>query len=476
MTGIRHIVTFVLFVFTGLSTPYAQPLSIYRLEKMPFNSPFFNDIAPVLIKDGIVFCSDRRTSGIKDRTTFDGQRIYNIFIAEHKDTNDFRKPRILKSDRSSLVNSGPLCFAPDGKTIYFTSNIATGKAAINKKLKNTNGIFIADLSGNDLLNIRPFDYNSPQYNVGQPSVSSDGKYLFFASDMPGGQGGSDLYYCELINDKWTAPANLGNKVNTSFSENYPYMHPSGRLYFSSNRPGGSGGLDVYYTTLLSGSWEEPVALPEPINSPEDDFAFVAESNLQTGYFASNRLRTDDIYKFVSTIIRKTACDTLQENNYCYEFFEENSVKFADSIPFLYRWDFGDGAGAEGVKAIHCFKGPGNYEIRLDVINLVTKEVKINEKTYDLEIKDIEQPYISAPEKCNSGQYLRFSADSTNLPGWTIARYYWNFGDETIAVGKDVDKAYFKPGAYNIQLIVTSSPDGKGVIREACVSKNITVIR
>ena len=151
---------------------------------MSFNSDVFSEISPVIVKDGIIFCSDRRFSGIKDRTSFDGNRLYNIYLAEKKDSAEWRKPEELKSERSNLFNNGPLCFAPDGKTVYFTSEIETGKAAKKKNFKNHSGIFIADLSGTDLISLRPFKYNNPQYDIGQPSVSSDGKYLFFASDMP----------------------------------------------------------------------------------------------------------------------------------------------------------------------------------------------------------------------------------------------------------------------------------------------------
>jgi len=211
---------------------------------MSFSSGSFSDISPVIADDGIIFCSNRRFSAIKDRTAYDGHRLYNLFLAERKDTSDWRKPKELKSERSTLFNNGPMCFAPDGKTVYFTSEIETGKAAKKKNFKNHSGIFIADISGTNLLSLRPFKYNNPQYEVAQPSISSDGKYLFFASDMPGGQGRSDLYYCELINGEWSTPVNLGPKVNSSDVENYPYMHTSGRLYFTSNRPGGIGNLDV----------------------------------------------------------------------------------------------------------------------------------------------------------------------------------------------------------------------------------------
>src|SRR5450759_1293356 len=472
---ILYIITVVLIVpLVSLQTVAQQP-SVYKVTRMSFNSDAFSEISPVIVKDGVIFCSNRRFSGFKDRTAYDGHRLYNIYLAERKDTSDWRKPKELKSERSSLFNNGPLCFAPDGKTVYFTSEVETGKAAKKKNFKNHSGIFIADLSGTDLDSLRPFKYNNPQYEVGQPSVSNDGKYIFFASDMPGGQGGSDISYYELLNGEWAAPVNLGPKVNSSGVENYPYMHPSGKLYFTSNRPGGVGKLDIYFTSLNNGTWEDPVLLPEPINSTSDDFAFVAEDNLQTGYFSSNRRRNDDIYKFASTIIRKSPCDTLVENSYCYRFLEENAVKF-DTMPFRYEWKFGDGNKANGPVVEHCYSGPGTYLVQLDVVNLITKEVLFNEKTDTLVVKDIEQPYISGPDRINMGQKIMLSADSTNLPGWKIAQYYWNFGDETIAIGKEVDKTYIKPGTYNIQLIISTEPEPGGIVREACISKNIIVIR
>jgi PKD repeat protein len=99
----------------------------------------------------------------------------------------------------------------------------------------------------------------------------------------------------------------------------------------------------------------------------------------------------------------------------------------------------------------------------------------NEKTYKLEITNVEQAYISVVEKGTAGDGILFSAENTNLPGWKIARYYWNFGDETVATGKEVNKTFLKPGTYNVQLIVTAEPEPGGVIREACVCRNIEIL-
>jgi hypothetical protein len=472
---IIYILILIFSVPVGSIQINAQQLSVYSVRRMSFNINGFNNISPVIVSDGIIFCSDKRYSGIEDRTGFDGRRLYNIYKAEKKDTSVYRKPKVLKSDRSNKFNNGPLCISPDGKTVYFTSEVETGKMADNKNFKNHSGIFIADLSETQLQSIRPFKYNSNQFDIGQPSISKDGKYLFFASDMPGGFGGSDIYSCEYINGDWSSPVNLGPKVNSPQSENYPYMHPSGKLYFTSNRPGGVGNLDVYSAYRSSGGWEEPYILPEPINSSADDFAFVAEDDLQKGYFASNRNREDDIYEFVSNIIRKSSCDSLQENNFCYRFSEENAVKY-DTLPFRYEWKFGDGNKATGPVVEHCFDAPGTYNVQLDVVNLVTKEVTYNERSETVVVTEIEQAYISAPDRIGINQGITLSADSTNLPGWNISQYYWNFGDETIGIGKDIGKSYFKPGTYNIQLIISTASEPGGSVREACVSKNIIVFR
>jgi hypothetical protein len=459
--------------FIAIRTNGQQP-SVYKVERMPFNSSGFSEISPFIVKDGLAFCSDKRFSIIKDRTAYDGRRLYNIYLAEMRDTTDWEKPRELKSERNSLFNNGPFCIAPDGKTFYFTSEIETGPAAQKRNFKNHSGIFIAELSGTSLISLHPFKYNSSEYDLGQPSVSSDGKYLYFSSTMPGGQGGSDLYYCQFVNGDWSSPVNFGPSVNSPGTENFPYSHPSGKLFFTSDRSGGFGKLDIYSTAFTDGKWEEPVLLPEPINSASDDFALVADIDLQKGFFSSNRKNSDDIYRFVSTIMRKASCENISENSYCYRFAEENSAKF-DTMPFRYDWNFGDGQKANGVVVEHCYNGPGTYIVELDVVNLITKEVSYNEKSDTLVVTRIEQAYISGPDSIETGQRIMLNADETNLPGWNIAQYYWNFGDETVAIGSRIDKTFVKPGVYNVQLIVSSEPEPGGKVREACVSKNILVL-
>ncbi len=203
------ILSFILLCVLQGSDLLSQEAPAFKITRLSFNSSSFSEISPVIIQDGIIFCSDRRLSGVTDRTSFDNRRLYNIYIAEKKDTSDWRRPVPVKSDRSAQFNSGPLCIGPDGKTVYFTSEIETGIPSRSRKFKNHSGIFIGELSGMQLISIRPFKYNNPEYNIGQPSVSADGRYLYFASDMPGGEGKSDIYFCESVSGEWGEPVNLG---------------------------------------------------------------------------------------------------------------------------------------------------------------------------------------------------------------------------------------------------------------------------
>ena len=253
MKKVLNIITIALFAFVATIYSTAQVPSLYNVNRMSFNTNHFNEMSPVIGKDGgIMFCSDRRISAITNRTSFDGRRLFNIFHATAESDSLSNNTIIgLQNERTMKFNSGPFCISADGRYIYFTSEVETGKQARNKKFVNHNGIFIAELSENEMINVQPFRYNSAEYDVGQPSLSVDGKTLYFVSNKPGGFGGSDIYYSELINGEWSNPVNLGRDVNSSASDNYPYIHPSGKLYFSSDRVGGIGNLDIYSTSQIN---------------------------------------------------------------------------------------------------------------------------------------------------------------------------------------------------------------------------------
>ncbi|MDZ7737942.1 MAG: PKD domain-containing protein [Bacteroidales bacterium] len=311
------------------------------------------------------------------------------------------------------------------------------------------------------------------WNLGHPFISTDGRYLFFSSDMPGGQGGSDLYMCEWENGSWSEPSNLGPGINSPDAELYPFFSNGGELFFASDRSGGMGGLDLYSSRMNNSGWTTPVLMPEPLNSRSDDFGFFMGSDRGEGFFASNRDKTDDIYMYSSLLKRKSTCSEMVYDNRCFVFIEENAMK-SDSLPFKYEWDFDDGHKAKGMRAEHCFEEPGTYVVKLNVVDMITGEVKYNEVSHVQQIKKTEQAFFTAPDSCYAGETISLDASETYLPDWNIAEYYWNFDDGTADTGMNIEKTYLSAGSYKIQLIVSSYPDEEGNVRETCVSKDIVV--
>jgi hypothetical protein len=472
---LKHIAAAGLFLFVSIALVSGQAKGTFEVMHISKISSSSDEMAPVIMNDGILFCSNRKTNPFLTKKNFEGVRLYELYFAPFGEEGEPASPVRFAPGLVRDANIGPASVSTDGNTLWFTRNTSEGRR-LGKKQPNRLGIFTARRTGSQWTDITPFEYNNPEYNLSFPYVSADNRYLFFCSDMPGGLGRYDIYMCENIDGRWTKPENLGPEVNSSDAEIHPFLHSSGRLYFASDRPGGKGGLDIWFSNLAFGSWTKPVAMDEPVNSAADDFAFYAAQGGMQGYFASNRRSfNDDIYSFASTIIRWSACDSLQKNSYCYEFIEENALK-QDTLKkgFRWEWDFGDGTRASGITAEHCFHGPGIYDISLDFVNLITGGIEKRQASYELEITDIEQPVITGPDTIAAGETLILNAGDTYLPGMKIDRYYWNFGDETVATGLEVSKVFALPGRYNIQLIVSSVPDAGGVVREVCVCKDIEV--
>ncbi len=477
MNGIlRHIAFLPLLLLLPLPQAGGQAKGTFEIRQVPKISSMSDDMAPVIMRDGLLFSSNRKTNPFLTRRNREGVRLYELYLAPFGSDGEPGRPVRFAPYLGGDANVGPAAMSPDGNTLLFTRNY-TGGRKLGRKQSNRLGLFTATRSGKQWTDITPFEYNNPAYNLSYPYISADGRYLFFSSDMPGGQGGFDIYMCEMRDGRWSEPVNLGPGVNSRYAEIYPFLHGSGRLYFASDRPGGKGGLDIWHSDLAFGSWSSPGVMDEPINSEADDFAFYSGQGGLEGYFTSNRRSfSDDIYSFASTIIRWSFCDTLQTNSYCFEFIEENALK-QDTLKtgFRWEWDFGDGNRAVGITAEHCYDGPGVYDVTLDIVNLITGAIEKRQASYELEITDIEQPVITAPDTIMAGEAFFLNAGATYLPGMKVDRYYWNFGDETVATGLEVAKQYALPGRYNIQLIVSSKPDAGGAVREVCVCKDIVVL-
>jgi hypothetical protein len=447
---------------------------IYQVNPLPFSTRVFNDFSPVYYKDGIVFCTDRRKSIFNVTSNQKNEPQLDLYFIRKMDSLHWSRPVAFANELNSLKFEGPLTFSSDWNTVYFTRNYDNGTKRNSRKDNRNFGIFTARWDGGKWVDIQPFEYNDPQYKTGHPSLSADGQYLFFTSDRPDGVGKSDIYYCRWDGTHWSAPVNCGNVVNTPGKEAFPFIHRSGRLYFASDGPSSQGGLDIFYALFSEGNFTELTRLSAPFNSSDDDFAFVADQYLENGFFSSNRRRADNLFSFTTLVKRFVNCPQVEENERTYVITEPNARQL-DTLHHDFVWDLGDGARQRGIEVEHTYQQAGDYVIKLDVVDSLTGEILYNQATYNLPVQDIEQVYFSAPDTVYTNEKINLDGKNTNLPGFDIQGYLWNFGDGTIATEPSIIHVFKTPGVYNMQLVVESMPDPSGNTRKECGCRNITVL-
>ncbi len=200
---------------------------------------------------------------------------------------------------NTRYHEGPATFSKDGTRIIFTRNNTTG----GRPRKSAEGVtklklYTAEQQNGSWVNITEFPYNSDEYSVGHPTLSKDDQLLIFASDIPGGFGGTDLYYSRWEQGQWSTPVTMGSGINTKGNELFPFIDEAGNLYFSSDGRPGLGGLDVFFASLTGTAVQSVNHLDAPINSPQDDFGIITDGMRQAGYFSSSRAGSDDIFRFM----------------------------------------------------------------------------------------------------------------------------------------------------------------------------------
>ncbi len=279
---------------------------------LPFNTDG-SDFAPVMWKGKLVFTSDTATDVKKKKDTWTGRSYYNLFSVSCDDKgncgNEFDKIAETKS-LNIKYHDGPATFTADGKQMYFTRSRYNESFMAKKSVSNKDSIVLLEImiatefdnENKKFKTITPFQYNSDEYSVAHPSISPNGKVLVFSSNMPKGQGGSDLYLCKKTGSMWSKPQNIGTVINTEGEEVFPYWADDATLFFSSDGHEGMGGLDIYKS-----KWDEKTntfSIAEnvgtPINSSYDDISLALFADGRSTYFSSNRPASkgnDNIYFF-----------------------------------------------------------------------------------------------------------------------------------------------------------------------------------
>ncbi|HWB62458.1 MAG TPA: carboxypeptidase regulatory-like domain-containing protein, partial [Chitinophagales bacterium] len=287
----------------------------YDIQNLKINSKY-SDFGVSFYKDtGIFFCSNRyEETGIKHKDLWTHNSFLQIYQGYKDDsTGQVSKSQLLRGKGlDKQYHEGTTSFNDKMGELYFDRSNYNGRRAffaadktVKLKIFRTNWLSDQNKWSDEAVEAVPF--NDKEYSVGHPSLSKDGKTLFFASDKPGGYGGVDIYMCTReIGGQWGTPVNLGPKVNTSGDDMFPFIADDGTLYFASNGHLGLGGLDVFSTSMVKTgnkmvTWTEPENLGYPINTNADDFNYIISKDNKHGYFSSNRpggQGDDDIYSFV----------------------------------------------------------------------------------------------------------------------------------------------------------------------------------
>ncbi|NNK88027.1 MAG: OmpA family protein [Flavobacteriaceae bacterium] len=279
----------------------------FLLRNMRVNTKY-SDFGPMYYQDKLVFSSAVDSSNFHTRIYhWNEQPFLNFYIGE---LNGLESDIDSSEDFSESINTryheATIAFSPDESRLWFTRNNYDGDLGRDDDGTNHLKLYSAELrtdeDGNQSWgNIMELPFNSEDYSVGHPAVSSDGKLLYFVSDMPGSIGATDLFVVDIQDDNsYSNPRNLGETINTSGREMFPFITDN-NLYFASDGHLGLGGLDVFSSALNGDSFDMAVNLAAPLNSTLDDFGFIIKEDRNTGFVCSNResgIGDDDIYSFV----------------------------------------------------------------------------------------------------------------------------------------------------------------------------------
>ena len=299
----------ILFFLASISAYCQLTAAQYKVKSLKANSENSDFGTTFYGPDKIVFSSSRNTGLSVKKWDGNDQPFLDLYIGEVGEDGEINKVKPFSSTVNSKYHDAMVDFSPDMKHVYFTSNNYMGGKMKGGGIK----IFRATVSsGGQWKDFITLPFNSDNYDTGHPSVSKDGKKLYFISNMPGGLGDTDIYVVSINNGHYGAPKNLGPTVNSKYKEYTPHVDGD-IIYYSSNRPGGEGKLDIYMTKIDE-SIEEPINLGKPMNSKGDDISFIINADTQRGYFSSNRYGgkgDDDIYWFEQVTVNPI-CDQVIE--------------------------------------------------------------------------------------------------------------------------------------------------------------------
>ena len=277
---------------------FYEDSAYYAVTPLPLNTSL-TEYGAVYYQGGLVYAACEKGQGATERTfRWNNTPFLDLYYVPVDTSGQVGTPQPFDKSINTKFHEGSPTFFNEGKSMIFTrNNYVDGQEKESSGGINKLKLFIAEreADGSGWTNVQPLPFNDDEYATGQPAMSADGQTLYFVSDRPGGSGGTDLYACSYQQGQWGEPRNLGSSVNTAGDEMFPYVHTDSALYFASNGHEGLGGLDIF---KVDNPRAEPQNLGYPVNTNLDDFSLVLDSAGTRGYFSSNRQNggaDDDLY-------------------------------------------------------------------------------------------------------------------------------------------------------------------------------------
>ena len=278
----------------------------YKIEDAGINTKY-SEYGGAYYGNKLIFTSARDTGFLFQRKhKWSNQYFTKLYAAELVSDTTLGKPvKFANKIRIPFHEATPI-FTKDGQTMYFTqNNYLKGKKGKNSEKITLLKIYKAKLIDKEWNNVEELPFDSDNYSVGHPALSPDEKTLYFASDMPGTKGQSDIFKCTIDEEgNYGIPENLGSKINTEGRESFPFISEENELYFASDGHPGLGGLDIFVVEIAKdGTFKKVKNIGETANSSDDDFGFLINSETRRGFLTSNReggKGLDDIYQFLET--------------------------------------------------------------------------------------------------------------------------------------------------------------------------------
>ncbi len=302
----KHIALFVAFWLPAslllAQTTDAEPAAVQVKNEAAINTQGL-EFSPTFYEDGIVFISTNN-AGLKKLTDEKKQNYLSILRARRGADGALGAAEPFAKEISTQYNEGPVCFDRTAETVYFSRNIlVNGKEKLSKDGNLMMRIYASKKEGGTWQEPQPlFLVNDEGYADCHPAISIDGDKLFFSSNRPGGQGGMDIYVSYRVGESWSEPVNLGAGVNSSGNEAFPFIHADNTLYYASTGlAGGAGGFDLFYVIPEEDSkWTKPVNMGTPFNTAGDDFGLIVDLNKINGYYSTSGnggAGADEIFSF-----------------------------------------------------------------------------------------------------------------------------------------------------------------------------------